>query len=67
MTVFDGQNRRLKGVRVRLTGAGIRAVAKTTNAVGQVAFKVKPRKKGKLAVSATKPGFQPAYGSVKVR
>ena len=54
-------------MRVRLTGAGIRAVAKTTNAVGQVTFKVKPRKKGKLAVSATKSGFQPAYGSVKVR
>ena len=29
VTVFDGQNSRLKGVRVRLTGAGIRAVAKT--------------------------------------
>jgi hypothetical protein len=66
VTVLDGQNRRLKGVRVRLTGAGIRAVAKTTNATGQVSFKVKPRKKGKLAVSATRSGFQPAYGSVRV-
>ncbi len=67
VTVVDGKNKKLKGVRVRLTGAGIRAVAKKTNAKGQVSFKVKPRKKGKLAVSATKPGFQPAYGSVKVR
>jgi hypothetical protein len=67
VTVLDGQNRKLKGVRVRLTGAGIRAVAKLTNGLGQVSFKVKPRKKGKLAVSATKAGFQPAYGSVKVR
>jgi hypothetical protein len=68
VTVLDGsKNKKLKGVRVRLTGAGIRAVAKKTNAKGQVTFKVKPRKKGKLAVSATKSGFQPAYGSVKVR
>jgi len=67
VTVLDGQGKRLKGARVRLTGAGIRAVARATNATGQVSFKVKPRKKGKLAVSATKAGFQPAYGSVKVR
>jgi hypothetical protein len=66
VTVLDGQNRRLKGVRVRLTGPGIRAMAKTTNATGQVSFKVKPRKKGKLAVRATRSGFQPAYGSLRV-
>ena len=67
VTVFDGRGRRLARVRVRLTGAGIRAVAKRTNATGMVKFTVRPRKRGKLLVSATKSGFQPAYGTLRVR
>ncbi len=66
-TVKNGQGRRLSGVRVRVSGVGIRAVVKRTNSVGQVSFKVRPRKRGKLLFSATKAGFQPAYGSVRVR
>jgi len=65
--VVDGRGKRIMGVRVRLTGTGIRAVAKRTNALGKVTFKVRPRKRGKLVVSATKAGFQPAYASVRVR
>jgi hypothetical protein len=65
--VVDAAGRRLSGVLVRVTGAGIKATARRTNKLGQVAFKVKPRKKGKLVFSASKSGFQPAYGSVKVR
>jgi hypothetical protein len=67
VSVLDAQGKRLRGVRVKLTGAGIRAVARKTNAVGQVSFKVKPKRKGKLLVAATKAGYQPAYGSVRVR
>jgi hypothetical protein len=67
VTVFDGRGGRLGGARVRLTGAGIRAVAKRSNARGAVTFKVRPKKRGKLLVSATKSGFQAAYGSLKVR
>jgi hypothetical protein len=67
VSVVDGRGKRLMGARVRLTGKGIRAVAKRTNARGQATFKVKPRKRGKLIVSASKPGFQPAYASVRVR
>jgi hypothetical protein len=57
----------LGGVRVRLSGRGLKAVTKRTNAVGKVVFKVKPRRKGKLLVTATKAGYQPAYGTVRVR
>ncbi len=57
----------LSGVLVRVTGPGMRPVAKRTNAVGKVIFKVKPKRRGKLFVRATKSGFQPAYGSVRVR
>ena len=67
VSVVDGRGKRLMGARVRLTGKGIRAVAKRTNARGQATFKVKPRKRGRLVVSATKSGFQPAYTSVRVR
>ena len=34
---------------------------------GKVVFKVKPKRKGKLLVTATKAGYQPAYGTVRVR
>jgi hypothetical protein len=67
VSVLNAQGKRLSGVRVKLTGAGIRAVVRKTNAVGQVSFKVKPKRKGKLLVAATKAGYQPAYGSVRVR
>jgi hypothetical protein len=67
VSVVDGRGKRLMGARVRLTGRGIRAVAKRTNARGQATFKVKPRKRGRLIISATKSGFQPAYASVRVR
>ena len=67
MTVMDAQGKRLSAAKVRLTGLGIRPVVKKTNRSGQVVFKVKPKKKGKLFVSATKTGFQAAYGTLKVR
>ena len=67
VSVLNAQGKRLSGVRVKLTGVGIRAVVRKTNAVGQVSFKVRPKKRGKLLVAATKAGYQPAYGSLKVR
>ena len=57
----------LRGVLVRLSGRGMKTVSKRTNAVGKVVFKVKPKRKGKLLVTATKAGYQPAYGTVRVR
>jgi hypothetical protein len=67
VSVMNAQGRRLAGARVKLTGLGIRPVVKKTDKLGQVTFKVRPKKKGKLLVSATKSGFQAAYGSLKVR
>jgi hypothetical protein len=65
--VMNAQGKRLAGAKVKLTGLGVRAVVKQTNKLGQVSFKVRPKKKGKLLVSATKAGYQPAYGSMRVR
>jgi hypothetical protein len=67
VSVMNAQGKRLAGAKVKLTGVGVRAVVKATNRLGQVTFKVRPKRKGKLLVSATKSGFQPAYGTLKVR
>jgi hypothetical protein len=65
--VMDALGKKLSAAKVRLTGLGIRPVSRATNKRGQVVFKVRPKKKGKLFVTATKSGFQPAYGALKVR
>jgi hypothetical protein len=65
--VLNGQGRPVAGVRVRVRGVGVRAVAKRTNKKGQVVFTLKPRKRGNLVFSATKAGYQPAYRSLRVR
>jgi hypothetical protein len=67
VSVMNAQGKRLGGAKVKLTGVGVRAVVKKTNKLGQVVFKVRPKKKGKLLVSATMSGFQAAYGSLRVR
>jgi hypothetical protein len=64
---MNAQGKRLAGAKVKLTGLGVRTVVKKTNKLGQVTFKVRPKRKGKLLVSATKSGFQAAYGSLRVR
>ena len=57
----------LGGVLVRVSGRGIKPISKRTNSVGKVTFRVRPKRRGKLLMTATKAGFQPAYGSVRVR
>ena len=67
VTVMSVDGKRLKGAKVRLIGVGIRAVTRKTDAHGSVSFKVKPKRKGKLLVTATKPDIQAAYGALTVR
>jgi len=57
----------LRGVLVRLTGPGVRAIAKRTAASGRVTFSVRPAKKGKLLFTAMKAGFQPEYAVAAIR
>ena len=65
--VVDGRGNRLAGVAVRVSGAGVKARSSRTDRNGTVAFKLKPRKRGKLTFRATKAGYQAAYGTLKVR
>jgi hypothetical protein len=65
--VVDGRGQRLAGVRVRVTGAGVRPRALRTNRFGSVRFTVRPRRRGTLTFTATKGGYQAAYGTLRVR
>ncbi|HEY7018857.1 MAG TPA: hypothetical protein VH297_10365 [Gaiellaceae bacterium] len=67
VTVMTAQGKKLSGARVRVTGPGVKSKPKKSNKRGTVSFKVKPKKKGKLLVTVTRAGYQPAYGSLKVR
>jgi hypothetical protein len=67
VSVMNTTGKRLAGAKVKLTGVGVRPVTGKTNRLGMVTFTVKPKRKGKLLVSATMAGFQPAYGSLRVR
>jgi hypothetical protein len=57
----------LAGVRVRVTGPGMRAKAGKTNKSGKLVFTLKPKRRGKLVFRATKAGYQDAYATVRVR
>jgi hypothetical protein len=67
LKVLDANGHWLTGVTVKASGGGVRRTAKRTNVVGRVTFSFRPRKRGKLLFTASKPGFQPAYASVRVR
>jgi len=54
------------GATVRVTAPGMKAVSKKTNAVGNAAFNLKPKKRGKMTFTVTKAGFQPVYGTLKI-
>jgi hypothetical protein len=65
VTVSNPSNRRVAGAMVRVSGAGIKARKAKTNRKGQVSFRLRPRKKGRLLYSATKAGY--AAGSLSMR
>jgi hypothetical protein len=52
---------------VRLWGAGLAPRTKRTTAQGRVRFTVTPRKRGRIYIAATKPGFVKAQLSLVVR
>jgi hypothetical protein len=66
-TVTDAKGKHLYRALVLVTGPGIKAQSVRTNAKGIATFKLKPRKRGKLTFRATKPGFQAAYATLKIR
>jgi len=57
VTVADPLNHAVAGATVKVTGAGIRAKKGRTKRTGKITFRLKPRKKGRLTYTATKPGY----------
>jgi hypothetical protein len=57
VTVSDPTNHAVAGATVKVTGAGIRAKKGRTKKTGKITFRLKPRKKGRLTYTATKPGY----------
>ncbi|MGZ4318379.1 MAG: hypothetical protein ACXVRD_03525 [Gaiellaceae bacterium] len=66
VSVADGRGQHLGKVLVRISGKGIKTRSARTNAQGRVTFTLKPKKRGKLLVTASLAGYQTAYGTVKV-
>jgi hypothetical protein len=65
VTVSDPALKRVGGAKVRVSGAGVRPKSALTNRSGQVSFRLRPRKRGKVVFRATKTGF--AAGSLSLR
>jgi hypothetical protein len=67
VTVSDPALKRIAGASVRVSGAGLRPRSAKTNRSGQVSFRLRPRKRGRLLFSASKPGFASGTLSMRVR
>ena len=57
VTVADPLNHAVAGALVKVSGAGVRAKKGRTKKTGKITFRIRPRKKGRLTYSATKPGY----------
>ncbi len=67
VTVSDPTFKRVARATVRVSGAGLRPRSARTNRLGQVSFKLRPKKRGRLLFTATKQGFAPGTLSMRVR
>jgi hypothetical protein len=67
VTVKNAQGTFMKGVSVRVLGAGVKARTVKTNMWGVARFKLKPTKRGRVLFTAKKAGFQAAGITLRVR
>jgi hypothetical protein len=65
--VSDSSGKPVAAATVTVSGAGIRSRRAKTNRSGQVRFKVRPRKRGRLMFSAKKAGFGAGALSLRIR
>jgi hypothetical protein len=66
VTVLNAKGKPIKGVAVKLRGAGVKTGAKRTNKKGVVTFAVKPTKVGNLTATATKKLFKVGTAVVQI-
>jgi hypothetical protein len=67
ITVVDKMKRPLRLIRVRVTGAGVRAVTRRTDARGKATFTVRATRAGSVTYRATKTGYEPGVLTQRVR
>jgi hypothetical protein len=67
VTVKNASGTWMKGVKVRITGAGVRAQTRSTSMWGVARFTVRPTKRGRVLFTARKSGFQTAGITLRVR
>jgi hypothetical protein len=58
VTVMDARGRIVSKAKVRVTGAGLRPLAKRTTKRGTAVFKLQPRRKGSISFQASKGGYR---------
>jgi hypothetical protein len=67
VTVRNASGNWMRGAKVRVTGAGVRARPQSTNALGYVRFTLRPTKRGRVLFTARKSGYQSAGITLRVR
>jgi hypothetical protein len=67
VTVRNASGNWMRGAKVRVTGAGVKARPQSTNALGYVRFTLRPTKRGRVLFTARKSGFQSAGITLRVR
>jgi hypothetical protein len=67
VTVRNASGNWMRGVKVRVTGAGVKARPRSTNALGYVRFTLRPTKRGRVLFTARKSGYQSAGITLRVR
>jgi hypothetical protein len=67
ITVKNASGTWMQGVKVRVTGAGVRTQTRKTSMWGVARFTLRPTKRGRVLFTARKPGFQTAGITLRVR
>ncbi len=66
--VSDGSRNPVKGVRVTITGAGLKKKVATTKSSGKTAaLRLKPKKRAKITITVTKKGYKTTTVTYTVR
>jgi hypothetical protein len=67
VTVKNAAGTWMRGVKVGVTGAGVKAKPRSTNTLGSVRFTLRPTKRGRVLFTARKSGYQSAGITLRVR
>ena len=67
VTVKNASGNWMQGVKVRVTGAGVRTQTRSTTVWGVARFTLRPTKRGRVLITARKAGFQTAGVTLRVR